>query len=133
MANKKDLTVQGKQEMTEQESTRPGRTYVPNVDIYETENAIWMWADMPGVDEKSIRVDLDGNVLTLEGQVATDQYGDLKPAYAEYHVGNYLRRFTIGNDLDPGRIGARMQNGVLEIELPKAEKARPRRIEVQVS
>ena len=133
MTSKRDLAVQEKKEVTREEPTRPGRAYMPNVDIYENEDAIWLWADMPGVDEKSIHVDLNGNLLTIEGQVATVQYEDLEPVYAEYRVGNYLRRFTIGDDLDPARIQARMTHGVLEVELPKAEKARPRRIEVQLS
>jgi HSP20 family protein len=130
MAEKKTVPARGKQALEREEATRAGRTYLPDVDIYETQDALWLWADMPGVDEKSIQVNLVGDVLTIEGQVATGEYENLRPVYAEYHVGNYLRRFTIESDIDSSRIQARMKNGVLEIELPKAEAAKPRRIEV---
>jgi len=133
MAEKKDLSVREKQELTREETTRPGRTFVPEVDIFETKEGLWLWADMPGVDDKSLNVHLSGNVLTIEAQVATTDYENLKPAYAEYHVGNFMRRFTVGSEVDATRIQARMRNGVLELELPKAEAAKPRQIEVQIS
>src|SRR2546423_2905691 len=105
----KELTVKGKQEVTRDEPTRSGRAYQPDVDIYETPNALWLWADMPGVDEKDISVNLGDGVLTIEGRVALDDYKDLTPAYTEYNVGNYLRRFTISSDVDPDEIKARMR------------------------
>jgi HSP20 family molecular chaperone IbpA len=126
----KELVKKGKQEVTREETTRPGRTYVPDVDIYETRDALWLWADMPGVDDKTLAIHLTGNVLTVEGQVATKEYEELSPVYAEYNVGNYVRRFTLSDEIDAGRIQARMKNGVLEVELPKSEAAKPRRIEV---
>lgn len=134
MSESKEVTAkQEKQEVVGNgESTRPGRTYAPPVDIYETKDGLRIWADMPGVDEKSLAVHVDQNVLTIEGQVATDEYEDLNPVYAEYPVGNYRRRFTLTPDIDAGRIQANMTQGVLEIVLPKAEAAKPRRIEVAV-
>ena len=128
-----ELTVRGKQEAGREESTRPGRTYQPDVDIYETRDALWLWADMPGVDEKQINVHLEGGVLTLEGRVALEDYKDLSPTYTEFNVGNYLRRFTISSDIDTDAIKARVTNGVLELELPKAERAKPRRIAVSTT
>ena len=85
---------------------------------------------MPGVDEKSVNVDLANGVLTIEGAVVLDDYNELAPVYTEYNVGNYLRRFSISTDVDVDGIKARTANGVLELELPKAEKARPRKITV---
>lgn len=128
MANQ-ELNVPEKHE-TREEVTRAGRTYVPNVDIYETKDGLWLWADMPGVDEQSLNVHLDNNVLTIEGQVDVREYEDLMPAYTEYNVGNYVRRFTLSNDVDSDRIVARMKNGVLSLEIPKAERAKPRRIQI---
>lgn len=124
-----ELNVPTKQEARD-EMTRAGRTYVPPVDIYETNEGLWLWADMPGVDEQSIDVHLDNGVLTIEGQVDVKEYGDVTPLYTEYNVGNYVRRFTLSNDVDSDRIVARMQNGVLELEIPKSERAKPRRISV---
>lgn len=126
MANQ-ELNVRERQE-TPEEVTRAGRTYVPQVDIYETKEGLWLWADMPGVDEQSINIQLDDGVLTIEGQVDVKQYENVTPLYTEYNVGNYLRRFTISSDVDSDKIVARMQHGVLALELPKAERAKPRRI-----
>ncbi len=128
MANQ-ELNVPTKQE-TREEVTREGRSYVPQVDIYETTEGLWLWADMPGVDESSLNVQLDNGVLTIEGHVDVKQYENTTPLYTEYNVGNYLRRFTLSNDVDSDRIVARMQHGVLALEIPKAERAKPRRISV---
>lgn len=128
MANQ-ELNVPTKQE-TREEVTRAGRTYVPQVDIYETKEGLWLWADMPGVDESSIDVRLENGVLTIEGQVDVTPYENVAPLYTEYNVGNYVRRFTLSNDVDSDRIVARMQHGVLALEIPKAERAKPRRIAV---
>jgi HSP20 family protein len=124
-----ELNVREKQEAPG-EVTRAGRTYVPNVDIYETKEGLWLWADMPGVDEQSISVQLDDGVLSIEGQVDLKAYENVTPLYTEYNVGNYLRRFTLSSDVDSDRIVARMRNGVLTLELPKAERAKPRWIAI---
>jgi HSP20 family protein len=124
-----ELNVPEKQE-TRNEPTRAGRTYVPQVDIYETKEGLWLWADMPGVDDQSVNVHLEDGVLTIEGQVDVKEYENVTPLYTEYNVGNYLRRFTLSNEADSDRIVARMQNGVLALEIPKSERAKPRRIQV---
>lgn len=128
----KELANYKKQEVTGtgNEMTRPGRTYVPDVDIYETAESLWLRADMPGVDEQSLEVNVNEGVLSIEGQVSVKDYENLAPVYTEYNVGNYSRRFTLANTIETERISARMKNGVLELELPKAEKAKPRRIAI---
>jgi HSP20 family protein len=128
-----ELNVRNKQEVSGAEHTRPGRAYVPDVDICETTDSLWLWADMPGVDEKSVDVKLADGVLSIEGQVSLKEYDQLAPVYTEYNIGNYARRFTVSSDVDADRIKARMANGVLEVELPKAERAKPRRIAVSVA
>jgi HSP20 family protein len=115
-----------------EEQTRPGRTYLPNVEIRETEDALWLWADMPGVDQSSIDIHLENGVLSIEGQVQTDEYTDLTPAYSEYNVGNFRRSFRLSTAIDTQRIEAKMKNGVLELRLPKSEEARPQRIPITV-
>jgi len=132
MANQ-ELTPREKQELTRDEQTRPGRTYVPDVDIYETTDSLWLWADMPGVDEHSLEVNVADGVLSIAGRVALQDYDNLTPVYTEYNVGNYARRFTLSNEIEAERIKARMTNGVLELELPKAERTKPRRISVAAS
>jgi HSP20 family protein len=128
-----ELAAKGKQELQEREKTRPGRYYVPDVDIYEDDTTLWLWADMPGVDQKHVSVDLHDDLLTIDGEVALDEYDDLTPVYIEYNVGHFSRQFTLPDSrrFDRERICARMADGILEIELPKAKQAQPRRVQVQ--
>jgi HSP20 family protein len=130
-----ELTPKEKQELTEKEQMRPGRYYVPEVDIFEDEQALWLWADMPGVEQKHIDVELRDNILSLHGEVALADYEGLSPRYTEYNVGHYLRRFTLPDaaSFDADKITARVANGVLELQLPKAERARSRRIPIATS
>lgn len=127
------MTVREKQELKGQEATRPGRVYQPDVDVAESQDKLLLWADMPGVDDKSIAVTLDDGELTIEGRVAVDDYANLQPLYTEYNVGDYVRRFRVSTDIDVDRIEARVVNGVLEIELPKAERVKARKIEVKAA
>ncbi|OFV92001.1 MAG: hypothetical protein A3J75_04530 [Acidobacteria bacterium RBG_16_68_9] len=129
-----ELTPKEKQELTEKEQTRAGRYYVPDVDIYEDKDALWLWADMPGVDQEHVEVELRDDVLTLQGRVSLKDYEGLAPRYTEYNVGHYLRRFTLADarNFDGEKTTARMTNGTLELRLPKAEKAKPQKIEVKV-
>jgi HSP20 family molecular chaperone IbpA len=113
-----------------EEATRPGRTYRPNVDIVENDSGLRLWADLPGVDEKSIEIELADGVLSIRGRVATEDYDSLRPVYTEYNVGNYEARFRLSSAIDEKRIAAKLANGVLELELPKSEAAKPRRIEI---
>lgn len=112
------------------EHTRPGRTYAPNVEIRETDEAIWLWADLPGVDESSVDVKLEDEVLRIRGDVHPDDYADLTPVHTEFNVGGFERTFRLGTAIDSAHIEARMRNGVLQLQLPKAEDARPRRIPI---
>ena len=130
--------------MTEQELTtkekavaagermRPERYFVPDVDIRETDDALWLYADMPGVGGSAVRVDLDGDTLQLEGTVSARDYEGLTPLYTEYNVGNWVRRFTLADTqrLDAEHVSARLNNGVLEVRLPKVEREKARRIPV---
>lgn len=117
-------------EQSHDEHTRPGRTYIPAVDICETPESLWLRADMPGVDENSLEVNVANGLLSIEGWVSVKEYENLQPVYTEYNIGNYSRRFTLSNEIDTDRITAKMVNGVLELELPKAEKAKPRQITI---
>jgi len=128
--NDRELVQGTKQEVAGEERTRPGRTYSPNVDICETADSLRLWADMAGVDEQSVEIKLEDNVLSIEAQVDLKDYEGLRPVYTEYNVGNYARRFSVSNDIDADRIQARIVNGVLEVELPKSAHAKPRRIPV---
>ncbi len=126
----REVTSHPSKEVAPGEHTRAGRTYLPNIDIVETEEELALYADLPGVNEDALDVRLVDDVLTIEGRVSPSDYEDLRPVYTEYDVGNFSRRFTISSAIDASRIGAKLVGGVLEVHLPKTEHARPRRIAV---
>lgn len=130
-----ELAVKQKQEVNEKDDVRQGRFYQPYVDVTEDEEALWFHADMPGVDPSKISIEFHNDVLAIQGEVNLQEYEGLSPAYTEYNVGHYLRRFRLSGreHFDAERISARYEDGVLEVQVPKAEKAKPRRIPVQVS
>lgn len=128
------LQVKPKQETKEHEPTRPGRTFVPDVDIYEDESALWLWVDVPGADQSGISVELAEGVLTIEARVALDDYNGLTPVATEYNVGPYARRFSLPRTqrYDQDNVAARLSEGVLEVKIPRLPDAKPRRIQVAV-
>jgi len=130
---KKEFQKQVSQTPVEQERTRSRKTYVPRVDIYEKKDAMVLLADMPGVDEKSVDVTLDKNVLTIRGTVEPKVCKDHSVYYTEYDMGDYERVFTITNEIDPNRIEAQVKNGVLRLTLSKAEEVKVKKIAVKVS
>jgi HSP20 family protein len=127
-----ELTRKDKQELEQRDLTRAGRAFVPDVDISEDDEALWFWADMPGVAPGQADVQLVDDTLHIEGRVSLEEYEGMTPVCTEYNVGHYVRRFTLPNAerFDRDRITARLANGVLEIKLPKGERARPRKIPV---
>ena len=121
----KDLQVQEteKQEVIESgaERTRERACFVPRADIYETNDGITVVADMPGVDENSVDITLEQNVLTINSYVAPVEPEGYRLAYAEYRVGDYQRRFTLSDQIDRDKIEATVRDGVLRLHLPKVE------------
>ncbi|HRV95155.1 MAG TPA: Hsp20/alpha crystallin family protein [Anaerolineae bacterium] len=115
------------------ERTRPGRAYVPRADIYETEEALVLLADMPGVDQNTLDITLEKNVLSIRGLVETQNPDNYNLAYAEYEVGDYERNFTLSDGIDTDNISASIKNGVLQINLPKAGPAKARKINVSAA
>lgn len=107
------------------------KAYVPPTDIYERADSLVAVVDMPGVDEKTVDIQVEKNILTISGRVEDEPLADHRPLYQEYETGRFLRQFTLSDEVDCARIEATVQDGVLRIVLPKAEAARPRRIEVR--
>ncbi len=128
---KKDLTKQPAQAQVETERTRTAKVYVPRVDIYETKDSIVLVANMPGVDEKSVDITLEKDVLTISGSVEPLNFNGYSVAYAEYDTGDYQRAFTISNEVDRNRIEAKVKNGVLRVILHKAEQVKARKIAIK--
>lgn len=129
MAETNALEAREKREL-QGESTRPGPVFRPEVDILERDGGYVIYADLPGVDDKSVDVRLDQGVLTLDAQLATLPDGDWNALHAEYRLGSYHREFRISEGIDASGVSAKMNNGVLELHLPKSEQHRPRSIPV---
>ncbi|RJQ14135.1 MAG: Hsp20/alpha crystallin family protein [Nitrospiraceae bacterium] len=106
------------------------RIYVPAVDVIETANNILVIADMPGVDEKSVDITVEKDLLTIYGMIDTPVSHDLGPAVAEYGIGDYRRAFSLSDEIDSEKIKASFKDGVLKLVLPKSDKVRTRKIQV---
>jgi HSP20 family molecular chaperone IbpA len=110
---------------------RESQPLVPPVDIVEDTNGITLMADMPGVGKEALSIGVEGDTLTIEGSVALNESERLQNVYAEIRVAQYKRSFVLSRDLDTEKIDAKLANGVLTLQIPKVERAKPRRIEVK--
>jgi HSP20 family molecular chaperone IbpA len=132
MSGAQELAVREKQEMaTKEEKTTPGRYFVPAADIFETEEALTVILEMPGVQKDNVNIALENDVLRVDGQIDFSNYKDMEPVYTEYNVGHYTRGFTLSNKIDQSKISAQLDNGVLTLTLPKTKDALPRRITLE--
>ena len=131
MSDSQELAVREKQELARQEEkTIPGRYYVPAADIFETDEALTLMLEMPGVDRDNVDVQIENDVLRVEGKIDFSAYKEVEPVYTEYNVGHYTRAFTLSNKIDREAITARVEDGVLTLTLPKSKETLPRRIQV---
>ena len=130
----KELQPKAKEEApAKAERVRPGRVFLPAVDIFETPEVLSLVADMPGVAADKVTVDLKDNHLTISGEVVPAMGAGETMLEQEYFTGDYLREFHVGSMIDQGKIKATMKDGVLHLVLPKVEKAKPRKIEVKTA
>jgi len=114
-----------------QETTREQERFVrPPVDIYEGAEGLTVVADLPGVSRDGLDIEVKDNVLTIQGRIR--QPNAASPIYREFELFSYFRQFELSDSVDVGKISADLKNGVLTLQLPKAEQAKPKRIEVQV-
>lgn len=125
-----EVQKQEAEEMEGVERTRTRRVFIPKVDIYEEGDTVYLLADMPGVDQESIDITLEKNILTITGFV-DDEMEDYGLAYSEYRVGDYERTFALSDEVDRSKIEATVSDGVLKLTLPKAEEAKARKIAVR--
>ena len=129
---KKEMELKEKQtiDKAEGEPTKKGVYFTPHVDIFETEDAITLQADVPGATQDGLDIDLREGVLTLTADVdVPEDKGKL--VFREYQVGGFTRRFQVGKDIDQEKISAALDCGVLTLTLPKAESLKPRKIPVK--
>lgn len=118
------------------EVARPETTYqasyVPRFDIWEGEDELLLYGDLPGVAPENLDIQFENRELTLHGKVDR-RHKNVEFRYAEYGSGDFHRTFTIGEAIDAENISAEIRNGVLTLHLPKSEKVKPRRIEVKTN
>jgi HSP20 family protein len=126
-----ELTAKEKAEVNpDVETSRGTPSFSPAVDIFESEEAMTLIADLPGMTKEGLTIDLKDNVLTIRGQVTPALDPEKKSIYQEYREGDYNRQFALSELIDQEKISASLKDGVLTLVLPKVGPAQPRRIEI---
>jgi len=113
------------------EPARSQATMMPPVDVVEDPTGITLFADLPGVPKEKLNLHVEGDTLSIEGEVSLDMPEGMEASYAEVSLPSYRRVFTLSKELDPGKVTAELSQGVLKLRIPKAEHAQPRRIEIR--
>jgi HSP20 family molecular chaperone IbpA len=125
--------IQKTENVSATERIRNVKTFVPRVDIYENKDSLFLLADMPGVDEKTVDIELEKNILKITGRVENGRIKDAAIMYSEYEIGDYERVFTLSDEIDRDKIVASVKNGVLRLEMLKAEKVKPKKIAIKAA
>ena len=131
--NVKTMEIE-KEELTPAEGTERTRgcaCFVPRADIYEVDDQMVIVADVPGVDENSVEITLEKNILTINAFIEPVEMEGFSPVFAEYEVGDYQRSFKLSNEIDRDKIQATIKDGVLRLYMPKAATAQARKISVK--
>ena len=106
---------------------------VPWVDVVEDAGGITLIADMAGAEKDTLKIDVDGDTLTIDAPLQLGEAAGMQALYTEVRAPHYRRSFTLSRELDLAHIDATLKDGVLSLRLPKLEEARPRRIEVRAN
>jgi len=131
MAQSQALQSQEKRELvSKDEQTVPVRYFVPTTDIFETEDALTVVMEVPGVNNEAVDISVENQVLKIEAKIDPSKYDGMEPLYTEYNVGHFARSFTLSNKIDQQQISATLEDGVLILTLKKAKEAVPRKISV---
>ena len=131
MAQSQSLEVQEKKELvSKDEKTIPVRFFVPTTDIFETEDALTVVMEVPGVDKEAVEISVENEVLKVEAKLDPSKYDGMEPLYTEYNVGHFARSFTLSNKIDQQQISAKLEDGVLTLTLKKVKEAIPRKISI---
>jgi HSP20 family molecular chaperone IbpA len=104
----------------------------PPVDIYEDADGITLMADMPGVSRDRLTIEVDKDMLLVEGDARIDMPEGMEALYADVRSTRYRRSFALSGELETGQIDASLKDGVLSVRIPKRAEVRPRKIEVRV-
>ena len=117
-----------KVEVSDKKAREPA--FIPDVDIIENGEHLKLFADMPGIDKSSVQVMVDSNVLSIAGEPLSSPPEGAQVEGREFTLGRYYREFAITNEIDTSAIVARVENGVLELTLPKREEVKARIIKI---
>jgi len=117
----------------EKEVKREEAALLPPVDVIEDAEGITLYADLPGVPKEKVSVRVEADALTIEGEISLFTTQGMEATHAEVQLPRYRRAFTLGTELNSEKVGAEFRQGVLKLRIPKAEHAKPRKIEVQVT
>ena len=131
LTNKDAAALEQVESKHETERIRERRVFLPRTDIYETQDGLELVMDVPGVDEKSVEITLEKNILTINAYPTFARPADHVLAYAEYSEGDYQRSFALSDEIDRTKIEAKVKNGVLYLHLAKAGEAKPHKISVK--
>lgn len=115
------------------DANRRAMAFTPAVDIFERDETTVILADMPGVAPQDVDVTLERLVLTLRGKVRPHAPEGYRALSSEYREGDYIRVFTLSDEIDQNRINAAFKNGVLRLELPRSPETKPRKIAVKAA
>ena len=125
------LQPQDKKELvSKEETTVPVRYFLPTTDIFETEDALTVVMEVPGVGRDAIDITTENDVLKIEAKIDPAKYDGMEPLYTEYNVGHFARSFTLSNKIDRQQISAKLEDGILTLTLKKAQEAIPRKIAI---
>ncbi len=105
--------------------------FTPPIDIHEGPEGLTLEADLPGATERNLRIQLEDNVLSLYAKIDPPVPEGARLVHEEYRLGDFHRSFILSDEVDREQITAELKNGVLRLSLPKAERARTRRIEIK--
>ena len=106
---------------------------MPRVDVIEDKSGITLYADLPGVPKDKLALNIEGDTLTIEGEVGLKMPEGMEPSLAEINLPRYRRVFALSKELDSEKISAAFENGVLKLNIPKAEHLQPRKIEIELT
>jgi HSP20 family molecular chaperone IbpA len=115
------------------ESNREEASMLPPVDVIEDTNGITLYADLPGVPKDKLSLQVEADTLSIEGEVVLDIPEGMEASHAEVSLPRFRRVFTLSKELDPEKVSAEFNQGVLKLRIPKAEHLQPRRVEVKVA
>lgn len=119
--------------MPSEQNRRTDAVLLPPVDVIEDGTGLTLRADLPGVPKDKLHLQVEGDTLTIEGELGISTPEGMEASYAEVSVSRYRRIFKLSKELEPGKVSAELRNGVLSLRIPKAEHAQPRRIDIKVS